>query len=207
MAASAQRLVTELALNTAVAGKANTSHTHAGLEVAAGYKARLDSNGVYELLQPDGTIALRWDLAKGAMTKGGTPWSLITGLPGELTDSLKDTGWRNASSILTNGWAGKVLARRVGKTVTFVFDGVDSTAATSSTISSALELMLSPEATTGLNIRFSLATAAQTVVRGYIPAASRDIRVSAYPAGSLLYGTVSFPTSRAFDNLAPYVAA
>lgn len=68
-------------LVTALAGKSSTAHTHHELTVQAGYKARLDSSGIFQILNPDGSIAFRYSMAAGYLSAGNIPWARLTEVP------------------------------------------------------------------------------------------------------------------------------
>lgn len=70
--------------------------------------------------------AIRWIKQTGT---GNTGWQVIFG----------DTGWQNATPLLTNGWtASGLYVRRVNETVTCQFSGLNADSATDDIATSAL---------------------------------------------------------------------
>ena len=65
-----------------------------------------------------------------AQTNGARKW-ISTGTTSTSWEVINgDTGWRNISSTLVNGWTGTVLVRRVNRDVHWAFYGVNGTSAT-----------------------------------------------------------------------------
>lgn len=86
-----------------------------------------------------------------------------------------DTGWRDVSSSLINGWTGTILMRRVGSSVSARMQ-LDSTAATSTTVNVGPGSGFRP---TGNNITFPMRPATgNTVAWGQVTGASAAILAS-----------------------------
>lgn len=69
-----------------------------------------------------------------AATNGAIEWKKATGTgPTGWVVSVGDTGWRDISSILLNGWTGALMVRRIGGTV-YIQSAVDPSAITSNEV-------------------------------------------------------------------------
>ena len=142
---------------TAAASAANTAIT-TGLATGGSIKAAIDAGDAatlasaarYELRgtgSPYGVVTppgAGYYYTDAAGTCGAWRW-ISTGTTKTSWEVVNgDTGWRNLSSLLVNGFTGKALIRRTGRTVSFALWNFDTTAKTSWTFINPLPLGFSP---------------------------------------------------------------
>ncbi|MBZ4486279.1 pyocin knob domain-containing protein [Microbacterium sp. cx-55] len=115
-----------------------------------------------------------------------------------------DTGWRDISADLINGWSGTAQLRRVGALVELKFNGLDPSAQTSAT---ALQLAAGFRPG-GTNERPLLhtATTPATVYRMSITGGSSASSINAAANAGLLYGSGTFMTSDTWPTVLPGTA-
>lgn len=102
-----------------------------------------------------------------------------------------DTGWRDVSGLLVNGWVGQVFLRRVGELVVLHLENVSAEAATSGIVLTAPS-GLQP-GTEGANFaRGALMTLSGAVRRAYMAGAG-PLTVSGYSSGDRIYDQFRYP--------------
>ena len=135
-----------------------------------------------------GTVgAWRWQKKTGA---GNTGWKVIHG----------DTGLRNVTALLKNGWTGQAYLRRVNDMVDIRLDSLNASAASSGiplTLPSGFSL------TNGLVHRSIFYTTAMTLRRAFT---FNDVTIVGYAAGDVLVGTLAGITGDAWPTTLPGAA-
>ena len=138
-----------------------------------------------------------------AATNGAIRWIKTsgTGSAGWVVE-YGDTGWRNISSLLTNGWGGSVYARRINASVELRTEGL-TRSATSTDIMS-LPAGFLPDTVAGFGFRFTLhqadSTASQTRFRT-ISSGLTTVHTSSVPGP--YYGGTMWTTSEAWPTTLP----
>lgn len=114
-------------------------------------------------------------------------------LAAKLPAAVYDSGPRNVSGLLANGWTGKAYLWRTGTGVTLRVDGLNSTSATSGAF---LTLMSGftprPIGSENFRVRFELHTASSVVKRGAV--ANTTATLFDYTPGDVFYGEVHLTT-------------
>ena len=111
------------------------------------------------------------------LRNGNTGWIVTVG----------DTGWRNVSSLLTNGWAGSLYIRRTAQAVEMLAEALSPTSATT-TVAFTLPLGFRP----AINTRWAFSTPAVPPVFHRFLAAKSDGSlqyIGAIPQSIALYGS------------------
>ena len=133
--------------------------------------------------------AIRWIKTSGA---GSTGWRVEYG----------DTGWRNISSLITNGWGGSVYVRRINASVELRAEGLTRSA--TSTNIMTLPAGFLPDTVAGFGFRFTLhqadSTASQTRFRT-ISNMLTTVNTSSVPGP--YYGGTTWTISEAWPNTLP----
>ena len=133
--------------------------------------------------------AIRWVKTSGA---GNTGWRVEYG----------DTGWRNISSLLSNGWGGSVYVRRINTSVELRAEGL--TRSETSTDIMTLPAGFLPDSIAGYGFRFTLhqadSTASQTRFR-LISNRLTTVNTSSVPGP--YYGGTTWTISEAWPTTLP----
>ena len=124
--------------------------------------------------------------------------------------AVRDTGWRDISASLSNGWAGKVMARRIGQIVQLAFRLDGSAATGSSFISLPVPLAPSYPSSTGITHRFTIdpviggddATLGEVVWAGIT---GTTITVEEIPRSTSAMGSTVYMTNQAWTTSFPGV--
>lgn len=101
------------------------------------------------------------DIAK---TDGAEEWRATGTNNGDWKVSIGNTGWRDISGYLANGWTGKLLALRTATSLEFVCENLNGLNATSASVSSILPAGFFPLPTQGY-VRRILTNSAGAPVR------------------------------------------
>lgn len=133
--------------------------------------------------------ALQWAKKTGS---GNTGWTVVVG----------DTGWRNVTSLLNNGWTGSAYLRRTDAFVDMRLDALNASAATTG-------VPITPPVGFQLGNLYSarslLHTSATVIRRASI--AGTDLNIVGYVAGDVLYGSVVGITGDAWPTTLPGIPA
>lgn len=136
--------------------------------------------------------ALVWVKATGT---GSTGWRVQNG----------DTGWRNVSASLVNGWAGEVYLRRIGSTVFQRIEGLNPSAATSATYLTGAPSGFQADQANARNHRSLVHTAAATPVLRRTTDANA---IQGFTAGDgSYYGDLTYTTAAAWPSTLPGTTA
>lgn len=104
------------------------NHIHGSLD-RGGNRLFLDSTGgVHQSV--GGVSTLTFDHT-GKMSRGSVPPGSVDGLQDRLDALEYDSGPRDVSGILRNGWAGTISLLRIGASVSVYFENLSSAEATS----------------------------------------------------------------------------
>ena len=125
--------------------------------------------------------------------------------PGTSIEQLfyGDTGRRDVSSLLTNGWIGTAYLRRVGSTVTLIFGNLRASAATHG------ECLQMPEGfgySSSDDMRALLHGIDMTLRRTTGNIATRGVLISGYVSADALYGATTFVTNNPWPASLPGTA-
>lgn len=143
-----------------------------------------------------------------AVTNGAVEWIKVsgTGNTGWVV-SVGNTGWRNISSLLINGWGeffsgGSLYVCRDAGAVYFKVDGIKSATMTNA------QFLLMPGGfrPTGSNSRFELHTLGaqpSSMYRGYVDTSGNAVVSSASTSFGDLFGEFSFLTTTAWPSTLP----
>ncbi|HQW51922.1 MAG TPA: hypothetical protein PL082_07690, partial [Tepidiformaceae bacterium] len=136
------------------------------------------------------TGAWRWQKRTGA---GNTGWVVVDG----------DTGWRNVSSLLVNGWTGSAYVKRTAEVLTLELEGVSGSAATATTV---LTLPVGFRVVTRAS-RLLYHTTAPALKRFMLDAAGAVTLIGGVPEVSTVYGQNLTPPGTAWPTALPGTAA
>ena len=137
--------------------------------------------------------AIRWIKTRGT---GNTGWRVEYG----------DTGWRNISSLIINGWGGSVYVRRINASVELRVEGL--TRSESSYDIMTIPAGFLPDSVSGFGFRFVLhqadSTASQTRFR-LVSNRLTTVNTAAVPGP--YYGGVVWTTSETWPTTLPGIPA
>lgn len=109
--------------------KANKNHTHIIPDIA-GLETALDTRGIQEIDYTDtGRPYIRHQIQSGSVIKRDDSVGTRVFIGDVMIHG--DTGWRNISSSLLNGWSGGAFVRRIGNVVYIRCAYLDAVSATS----------------------------------------------------------------------------
>ncbi len=128
--------------------------------------------------------AVEWTKMSGS---GNTGWKVTVG----------DTGWRNISALIGNGWTGQAWVRRVGDVVDLRVETLNAAAATAGVY---LALPAGFRTTGSLFVRSIFYTTAMTLRR---VSTSADSTVVGYVAGDVLHGSLAASTAEPWPTTLP----
>lgn len=113
----------------------------------------------------------------------------------EIKPIRYDSGLRNVSALLANGWTGTVYLQRTGKDIALRLEGV--TAPSTGSVSPFTFMAgFMPRGTSFAARGLLFTTAASPVVRRYdVVAATGMLTIRNHTAGDVLYGEVTFKTN------------
>lgn len=125
--------------------------------------------------------------------------------PGTANEHLiqGDTGWRDISSLLINGWTGAARIRRVGRLVTVTFGAL---AAATATNAIAINLPAGFKYVNADDVRVLLHNAGTTWRRTFGNTSFMAISISSYVAGDSLFGSFSFVNDEVWPTTLPGTA-
>jgi len=159
-------------------------------------------NGVVSA--PVGSIYIDTAVTNGASSwikksgTGNTGWQVLEG----------DTGWRNVSSLLANGWTGSLYIKRTALGLSIHVEGLSSSAATSSSVI-VLTSGFAPSTVpgVGLNRNFlSTATGPASMYRVTINSGG-IVQMQNFSTGmGTMYGTMYMSTADAYPTILPGTA-
>ena len=129
--------------------------------------------------------AMRWAKKTGT---GNTGWTVVVG----------DTGWRNVTSLLKNGWTGSAYLRRTDAFVDMRLDALNASAATTGV---PLAPPVGFQLGNPFTARLLLHTMATVIRRASI--SGTDLNIVGYVAGDVLYGAVAGITGDAWPATLP----
>ena len=136
--------------------------------------------------------AMRWAKKSGA---GNTGWVCSDG----------DTGWREVSSLLVNGWTGLVYVKRTPELLTIQVEGLSAAAATDATVLTLPVGFRGPAIGTGARMVFHTTT---TSLRRFILNSSGVLSyLPAVPEAVTLYGQSFTPPSISWSTTLPGTSA
>ena len=161
-------------------------------------------NGVVSALV--GSIYIDTAVTNGASSwikksgTGNTGWSVLEG----------NTGWRNVTHLLLNGWTGffgaSVLILRDGNNTYIKLDGIKTAATTANTFIN----MPAGFRTSGANSRFalhSLGAQPSSMYRGYFTSGGDGLVTAVTSSFGDLFGELSYATTEAWPTTLPGTAA
>ena len=120
-----------------------------------------------------------------ALTNGAMCWAKKTGTGNTGWVCIEgDTGWRDISSLLVNGWTGSAYVKRTAEVLTLELEGVSGSAATATTV---LTLPVGFRVVTR-GSRLLYHTTAPALKRFILDAAGALTFVGGVPEASTVYG-------------------
>lgn len=126
------------------------------------------------------------------------------GVPGESLPPY-DSGWLDVSGAFLNGWTGLLFARRIGKHVTFRYDGLNAAAATDGAFL-AVPAGFSASAPMSRGPRPLLHTAANPPIIRRTYTTGGELAILGYATSDIIYGDSEWITDEPIPATLPGVA-
>ncbi len=192
----------------------------AGLSMSNNYTDYKSDNELLKIISENGTGATGTGFPNGvvsapvgsiyidtAVTNGASSWIKKSGTGNTGWQVLEgDTGWRDITADLTNGWTGtaSLLVRRMGTVVEIRLIGISDATATSPRLLAGINMGFRPERTPVYStIGIMTSTYPTSLARAYIDIYGDIYANTARPTASTFSGSLTFNTNRAWPTTLP----